>query len=479
MTLARLVRFELLALQAQRIVVLVLIGLACACTYAVSYGGNVNRLQVNVIDSLLQERSALADSLLRDLGHGLQISADTGFEGRSGITNLDDYVAVVAAKAPHPLQTLSIGQADVQPFQRPVSARSLFYDGGTIRLRGAQPEIRNAEKQLAGNFDLAFVVIYLVPLVVIALCYNALSDDMEFGTLALIRSSPLPVSRLVLTRVAVRTAVVSAIVVLSAVAAFLTTASGSGWDGAWWIGLALAYTSFWGMLAAAISAQRLTGGTSAMALLGAWLVSVILLPATISAIIDARHPVASRADLLSVARAKVETLWDAPRETTFGPFWVANPGLRRDTIARRPAYAEHFAVWHFNLTRLLAPVAAPYDHLVVHREQEATRLGMLSPALLTASALSALARSDLRSNLAYEDSLHAFQRRRALFADSLTFTAATLTPNRFRALEPWSLDTDYGASHSYRRAVTAIGLLGVLTLLLFLATQRGLRSVLG
>lgn len=142
MTFRRLMQFELQALRAQRLIVAVLVGLALACAYAVTYGGTVNHSQLMIIDSLQRARAGTVDSLRRDLGQGMQISSDTGFEGRSGLTNLDDYVAVIAAKAPHPLQALAIGQADVLPYQRVISARSLYYDGGTIRLRGAQPARR-------------------------------------------------------------------------------------------------------------------------------------------------------------------------------------------------------------------------------------------------------------------------------------------------------------------------------------------------
>ena len=475
MTFRRLMEFELQALRAQRLIVAVLAGLALACAYAVTYGGNVNHSQLIIIDSLQRARAGTVDSLRRDLGRGMQISSDTGFEGRSGLTNLDDYVAVIAAKAPHPLQALAIGQADVLPYQRVISARSLYYDGGTIRLRGAQPEIRNPEKQLAGNFDLAFVVVYLVPLVLIALCYNVLSDDAEFGTLALVRSSPVPVATLVLWRVAVRTGVVCLIVGSAAAVALLTVSRGSGLDGVWWLLVVLAYSVFWGAMSTGISARRGAGGTSAMILLGAWLACIVVIPAIVSAVVDARNPVTSRADLLSVAREKVGTLWDAPRTTTFGPFWAANPDLRRDTVVRRPAYTEQFAVWHFNLTRLLAPVAAPYDQLVARRQHDGRRFGVISPALVTASALAALARSDLRSNLAFEDTVLAFQGRRARLADSLTFSAARFSSQQFQSLEPWPLATDYGVGHARAYAAMAIALLLAAGLLIALAARHSLR----
>ncbi|MEJ7658781.1 MAG: hypothetical protein WKG07_03710 [Hymenobacter sp.] len=53
-------------------------------------------------------------------------------------------------------------------------------------------------KLLVGNFDLAFVLVYLLPLFVIALGYGLLAGEQESGVLPLLRVQAASVRRLLL-----------------------------------------------------------------------------------------------------------------------------------------------------------------------------------------------------------------------------------------------------------------------------------------
>lgn len=54
-------------------------------------------------------------------------------------------------------------------------------------LDASNAQLANPVKQLPGHLDLAFVVIYLLPLLCVGLCYNALAREKEVGTYALLR----------------------------------------------------------------------------------------------------------------------------------------------------------------------------------------------------------------------------------------------------------------------------------------------------
>ena len=51
-------------------------------------------------------------------------------------------------------------------------------------------EVESPLNLMVGRFDLTFVVIYLLPLLVLALSFNVLSEEREQGTLALTCCSP-------------------------------------------------------------------------------------------------------------------------------------------------------------------------------------------------------------------------------------------------------------------------------------------------
>ncbi len=472
MTWASLVALEWRALFAQRSAHLAIIALVVCGGIAVTHGSVLARSQRAEIAVLQSERARTADSLRRALGVGSPISRDTGFEGRAGVTNLDDYLAVVADQRPHPLQALSIGQRDVLPLQRTVSGRSLFFDGSSIVFRGSQPEIRNPEQQMHGQFDLAFVVVYLVPLVLIATGYSVLADDRETGILPVLRATGMPLMRVVGARIMVRALAVAAAIITLVVISLITVAP-SAVDGTLWLGVVTAYIVWWAALVYACVALGRSAAFTASILTSIWLLAVVLWPATVTALVERSYPVPPRAALIDVARDSVYGLWDWPRERTFAPFWDAHPELRRDTTMARPSYAEHFVVWHDQFTAIVAPTAARFSDAVARRDAATRALSTIDPALFAGQALSALARSDLMTQLAYEDSLVAFQRRRAAVANRMTFRAEVLTPEVFASLELWRGDTDFAGGRGRRLAYWCVlALLGTSVLLIAIGTRR-------
>ncbi len=86
--------------------------------------------------------------------------------------------ATVAYLPNAPLAITAVGLSDLYPHVFKVSAGSkdsfLFVD-----------EIANPTHLLSGSFDLAFVIVYLYPLLLLAISYNVLSGEQEQGTLAL------------------------------------------------------------------------------------------------------------------------------------------------------------------------------------------------------------------------------------------------------------------------------------------------------
>ena len=68
----------------------------------------------------------------------------------------------------------------------------------------ATTEIENPNRLLAGRFDLAFVIVFLYPLLILTLSYNMLSAEQEQGTLALTLSQPVSLRTLVSGKVLLR-----------------------------------------------------------------------------------------------------------------------------------------------------------------------------------------------------------------------------------------------------------------------------------
>ncbi|HTF82355.1 MAG TPA: hypothetical protein VL947_11540, partial [Cytophagales bacterium] len=80
-----------------------------------------------------------------------------------------------AALHPSPFASLSIGQRDLSSYFHNLTGLSLY-------MQLYRPEISNPHKLLAGNFDLSFVVIFLFPLLILALTFDLVSAEKEMGT---------------------------------------------------------------------------------------------------------------------------------------------------------------------------------------------------------------------------------------------------------------------------------------------------------
>ena len=85
---------------------------------------------------------------------------------------------------PLALTPLAIGQSDLLPsyYRMSTDAREAILSA---------VEIENPRTLMTGRFDLAFVIVYLYPLLILVLSYNLLSAEKEQGTLPLV---PQPVS---------------------------------------------------------------------------------------------------------------------------------------------------------------------------------------------------------------------------------------------------------------------------------------------
>jgi ABC-2 type transport system permease protein len=96
---------------------------------------------------------------------------------------------------PAPLATFAIGDRDLRP---------LRLSHHHARGRPYNPDPENPLHAATGWFDIAFVVTFLLPLMVFAFGYDVLSGERERGTLALVLAQPITPFALLVTKLAAR-----------------------------------------------------------------------------------------------------------------------------------------------------------------------------------------------------------------------------------------------------------------------------------
>jgi ABC-type transport system involved in multi-copper enzyme maturation permease subunit len=199
-----------------------------------------------------------------------------------------------AALPPLPSAVLSTGRADVLP-------QRYAYRGGagerfspferTVGIRmisGLFPErpTENPSGLVLGSFDLAFVVIYVFPVLVLSLNYNIVSDDRDSGVLALVLAQPVSFGRLLAAKAAVRAAGLVPLIAAPAIVVLAASGSAARADVVAriviWMAVVEAYLSMWMALAVLVNTRGYPSSLNASILISTWLVVVVVVPAIVN-----------------------------------------------------------------------------------------------------------------------------------------------------------------------------------------------------
>lgn len=294
-----------------------------------------------------------------------------------------------AVLKPEPLAAFSLGVADLRPQALAVSARPAH------QVFQAPPEIDNPAAQGVGPFDLTFVFIFFLPLLVLALAYDLLARDRESGVEALSLAQGVRRRDYVAAKLAARavwTAAATAVAGLGALIAAGAAASGAAWAAlAAWTGVALAYGGFWLALALGANLIFRNASAAAAALAGAWLVLIAVAPPTVRVVSETLYPPPSRLALTAAVRAASA---DAEREAAaaLNAFLFDHPDQAR-TADKGDFYLMRMAR-ESAVERAVAPAFAAFDAARARRRALAQRLMWLSPALPAQEAFDRIAGTD-------------------------------------------------------------------------------------
>ena len=238
-----------------------------------------------------------------------------------------------------PLAAFAVGQSDIYPYYVRVTtrenARALIKNG----------EMENPTNLLVGRFDIAFVIVFLFPLLILALSYNLLSGERENGTLAMVLSHPVSLGHVVAGKVLLRLLLVGGLAVglslLGALAAGVLGGAVDGWTRfGLWTAVVLAYGLFWFAVAVGINALGRSSSWNATALLGIWLAMVVVAPALIHFAAIALHPVPSRVEMIQAMRVAADDA-ESGRKHAAGTVLRGSPGNGHSCERRQP---EQFAL---------------------------------------------------------------------------------------------------------------------------------------
>jgi ABC-2 type transport system permease protein len=294
-----------------------------------------------------------------------------------------------AVMPPAPAAVLAVGQSDLYPTYFRVSSLS---KQAVLR----NEELANPLHLLVGRFDLAFVFVTLYPLLILGVSYNLLSAERERGTLSMMLSQPVTLRQVVTGKTLVRAAVVcGAVCLCTLVCLSLSGVALLSNEVLWRVFLGFVviviYGGFWFALAFAVNAWGRGSVTNAIALAGAWLVVVVIIPACLNVLVTSAYPVPSRVELIQTIR-EATTQGRAQTGQLLSRYYEDHPELApQENGASVPDFMIELYTVQAAVAQRVEPLLTRFDAQLFRQQVLVDRLRLASPALLTHEALTDLA----------------------------------------------------------------------------------------
>lgn len=312
--------------------------------------------------------------------------------------------------APAPLAFAALGMRDVAPYILRVRALGLeaqIYDGDTF----------NPEVALPGQFDFAFVLVFLAPLFVVALFHDLVSGEREAGRQRTLEALPRGGAALWGRRTGLRLVLLWAALALPFAVAAVAEGVSPGVI-LLVLGVIVAYLLFWIAIAALVARLRWSSVANAATLAAAWLVLVLIVPTLGNVAIDRAMPVGQGAEIALAQREVVNHAWDIPREVTMRRFYAAHPEWSGSAPLGTAFHYKWYLAFHQNGDEAVARLSRAYRAALERRDRAGRAFGWVLPSVGLQALLTRLAHTDLSAQLAYQDRVRAYHARlRAFYYD--------------------------------------------------------------
>ena len=294
----------------------------------------------------------------------------------------------------------ALGQRDFQAWKHRI--RMLALEGQIYERDAGNPVIA-----LIGRFDFAFLAAFLVPLVLIKLLYDLKAGERVAGRHDLLEATGRSGTSLWLIRASLRGGAVLISLITPLVFAGIVA-------GTKVITLMLAclilsaYVTFWTLLCHWIAGWRQPGAAILMSLIGVWLSLSVIVPTAARIIIDSVVPTPSGAEILMSQRETVNDAWELPKSITMQAFLERHP----EWSDYEPGESSFEWPWYYAFQQVgdqkTEPLSNAYRAGRLGRDDLAQWASLLAPPSLLERAFQTLARTDLKSVIAYEDGVRAY-----------------------------------------------------------------------
>ena len=354
-----------------------------------AYNGKqkVVKREADIASALEEVRTSDADmlKLLDSVEQGMEVSASRWTIPTSPMA-VGNYHPRVASMKPQSMAFLSTGQADLfTHYVKPTVSGDDFALNFT--------EMTSPIQLLFGSFDLAFVIVYLLPLLIIAFSYNVLSAEKESGSLRLLASQPIKLRIWVLQKLGLRFFWLAVLTIVTLLIVLLTLRinpleQAPAFFGL--LGLTLAYMLFWFSLAFLVNLWVGSSAKNAVSLLGLWVVFVLLAPSVLNQIGNTLYPLPSRTLMINQLRSMKQEA-TKKQDEILDNFLRDHPEYAlNDTTQARGFYHRYMASQKL-IRQELAPVVGAFEEQLQNRQSWIGDFKWISPAVIVQESLNQIA----------------------------------------------------------------------------------------
>ena len=318
------------------------------------------------------------------------------------------YVKFSLVNKTFPINSLAIGQRDVNPSIQSVTIRGL-------EAQKYDSELNTPSNLLLGNIDFSFVLVYLFPLLIIAFTYNIVSEEKESGTWKIVATQTdntfLYIIKLfyirILSLIALLTFVILIAIILlnipfnKSLFTFYT--------------ISILYILFWFGICFYIVSLQKNSNFNAVILLTIWLFLIIILPATINTYIVNKYPVPEALELTLKQRNAYHEKWDMDKQTTLDKFYKHYPQFKSYPLPDK----EFSWLWYYAMQQMgddeSAIQSKELETKLKQRNHASQFIAQFIPTLHTQIQLNEIAKSDLGNQLLFMQKTKEFHEKMRLY----------------------------------------------------------------
>lgn len=307
-----------------------------------------------------------------------------------------------------PINSLAIGQRDVNPSIQSVTIRGLEgqkYDS----------ELNNPNNLLSGNIDFSFVLVYLFPLLIIAFSYNLVSEEKESGTWKIVATQSNNTFLYILKLFYIR--ILSLIALLTFVLFIAVLFLNIPLDQSLFTfyGIGILYILFWFAVCFFIVSLQKHSNFNAVILLTIWLFLIIVLPATINTYIVNKYPIPEALELTVKQRNAYHEKWDMDKKITLDKFYAHYPQFKVYPLPDK----EFSWLWYYAMQQAgdddSAKQSQELESKLQQRNAASQFIAQFIPTLHAQIQLNEIAKADLGNQLLFLKETKQFHEKMRLY----------------------------------------------------------------